>query len=183
MPHNQSGPVLLPSLYYEMVCKSGARLNLSYPQNTKAFLYYFTPPEKPRIAGQLRLRVASSDDPASFDSGSDLLISNGQPWLRRLCTVSKHYISLYQKLREEQLVSDDLDAVLSTFPHKSPTYHRSQVLYTLDDTFIVDFSTYQPHVFAVTEKGIGTTSFGSPFIESVQGREHPTQVHIQITIS
>jgi hypothetical protein len=45
-------------------------LHPSFPPDTKAFLYYFTSPEKPRIAGELRLRVASSDDPASFKSGS-----------------------------------------------------------------------------------------------------------------
>ena len=37
-----------------------------------------------RIAGELRLRVASSDDSASSESGSDLLGSNGRVHLRFL---------------------------------------------------------------------------------------------------
>ena len=45
----------------------------SSPPDTNAFLYYFTLPEKPRIAGELCLRVLSNDDLASFESGSDLL--------------------------------------------------------------------------------------------------------------
>ena len=55
-----------------------------YPPDTKAFLYYSIPPGKPRIAGELRLRFASSDDHASFENGSDLLRKNGHPWTRSL---------------------------------------------------------------------------------------------------
>jgi hypothetical protein len=84
---------------------------LVLPTKLEAFLYYFTSPEKPRIAGELRFRVTSSDDPASFESGSDLLKSNGQPWSRPLFVVSRLYIPLYEKLREERLVPDDLDAL------------------------------------------------------------------------
>ena len=48
--------------------------------------FYTTPcqKKKPRIAEELRLRVTSSDDPASFDSGSDLLRTDGLPWSRPL---------------------------------------------------------------------------------------------------
>jgi hypothetical protein len=69
-------------------------------------------PEKPRIAGNLRFRVTSSDDPSSFESGSDLLLVDGQPWSRPLHALPKYYLPLYDKLREEQLISDDLDKVL-----------------------------------------------------------------------
>ena len=47
-----------------------------FPSGTKAFLYYSMSPEKSRIDGELRLRVTSSDGPASFESGSDLLRPN-----------------------------------------------------------------------------------------------------------
>ena len=78
--------------------------------------------EKPRIAGELRLRVTSSDDPASFENGSGLLRIDGQPWSRPLCVLPKQYLSLYEKLREDRLVPDDLDAVLSTLPNKKLHY-------------------------------------------------------------
>ena len=87
----------------------------SYPSDTKAFLYYFTSPEIPRIAAELRLRIALSDDPASFESGSDLLRTDGLPWRRSLYALSQYYFPLFEKLREERLVPDDLDTVLSTF--------------------------------------------------------------------
>ena len=45
-----------------------------------------------------------NDDPASFESGSDLLRTNGQIWSRPLYVLPKFYILLYEKLREEHLV-------------------------------------------------------------------------------
>jgi len=100
-------------LRYDNITKRDARTNIPYPPDTKAFLYYSMSPEKPRIAGNLRFRVTSSDDPSSFESGSDLLLVDGQPWSRPLHALPKYYLPLYDKLREEQLVSDDLDKVLS----------------------------------------------------------------------
>ena len=70
-----------------------------YPPDTKVFLYYFIPPGKPRIAGELRLRVASSDDYASFEGGSDI-------WLRLLYSVSKYYTPLYEKLKGRRTCSE-----------------------------------------------------------------------------
>ena len=99
---------MTPRIYYKM------RLH-PYPPDTTAFLYYSTSPERPPISGELRLRVASSDDHASFESGSDLLLVNGQLWSRSLYVVSKFYPPLYEKLREEGFVSDELNAILSTF--------------------------------------------------------------------
>jgi hypothetical protein len=122
MLHNHSSPVLAPRLFYDMTWldnESGSRIYPLYPTDTKAFLYYFTSPNKPHIAGELRLRVAPSNDFSSFESGSDLLKPNGQPWSRPLYVLPKHYIPLYEKLREDRLVPDDLDAVLSTFTQKS----------------------------------------------------------------
>ena len=129
---------------------------LPFPPNTNAFLYYLTPPEKPQIAGELRLRVTSSDDPASFESGSDLLRSNGLPWSRPLYSLRKYYnpSPLYESLREDQLVSDDLDAILSTLSLKFPNYHQGHYLYRLNDTFILDFSKFELTFFIITEQGM-----------------------------
>ena len=61
-----------------------------------------------RIAGELRLRVVSSKDAASFESG-------------------------------KEPVPDDLDTVLEAFPTRKIRRGLSQVLYTLNDSFVVDF--------------------------------------------
>jgi hypothetical protein len=170
--HNQSSPVISPRLIYDTKLESGKWTSLSYPPNTKAFLYYYTLPEIPRIGGELRFRVASSDDPASFESGSDLMKPNGQVWSRPLFVLSKAYIPLYEKLREELFVPDDLDAVLSTFPHTFGQYRQSQCLYTLNDTFIVNFSASKQAVAVITEQGMEKLRLRGLFSEKIHGRPY-----------
>ena len=160
---NQSIPVVAPCLYYD---RSMVTKRFSCPPDTKAFLYYFTPPDKPRIAGEVRLRVTPKDDPASFESGFDLLKTDGRPWMRPLCLLSKNCIPLYEKLREDQLVPNDLDAVLSTLPSTYLQYSPGQLLYTLNDTFIVDFSKLSWIFTVVTEQGMKKLPFGKPFSSS-----------------
>ena len=153
-PSDSMGLTQTPRLIYETITLSGIGKILSYPPDIKAFLYYFTSPEKPRIAGELRFRVASSDDHASFQTGSDLLKSDGQIWSRPLHVLSERYTPLYEILREDKLIPDELDAALSTLPSKYPRYSHRTYLYTLNDTFIVDFS-HGKHqsLFVITEKG------------------------------
>ena len=134
-----------------------------YPPDTMAFLYYSTSPKRPPIAGELRLRVTSSDDHASFESGFDLLTLDGQqPWSRSLYHVSKFCLPIYEKLREEGFVSDKLNAILSTFPSKLP---RRRPLYTLNDAFVIDFSITSQSLFAITEHGIAALYFPGPCVE------------------
>jgi hypothetical protein len=154
--------VMGEKLHYE---RKPTGMRSLYPSDTKAFLYYSTSPEKPRIAGELRLRVTSSDDAASFDSGSDLLLQNGRPWMRPLYTLSKFYPILYGKLREDQLVQDDLDAVLSNLPSEHLLYRRSAFLYSLKDTFIVDFSSFESNFFVITEQGVERLSLFRLFFD------------------
>jgi hypothetical protein len=123
-------------------------------------------PEKPRIAGELRLRVTSSDDPASFESGSDLLRTNGLPWSRPLYILSKHYPPLYEKLREEQFIPDDLDRVLVTLPERRIQYSRHNVLYTLNDTFIINFvSNNSSRFLVITEQGVESLRINRLFFD------------------
>ena len=140
----------------------------STPPDTKAFLYYLTLRERPRIAGELRLRVVSSDDPASFESGSDFLKSNGQPWSRSLLALSKTYAPLYEKLREEGFVPDELDTVLSTFFPKMP---RGHPLYTLNDTFIINFNSHKMYFSIISEQGVKALRFCGPFYNDRNGRK------------
>jgi hypothetical protein len=169
----QSSLVKVPSLYHEKMTDGDEKapkkaVYKPYPPGTKAFLYYSMSPEKPRIAGELRLRVTSSGDPASFESGSDLLRTDGLPWSRPLYNLSKYYPPLYEKLREDQFIPDDLDRVLATLPKKKIQYSRSQVLYTLNDTFIVNFGNTSPHFLVITEQGVESLRIRDTFFD---GRE------------
>ncbi len=63
-----------------------------YPKQTTGFNYYWTHPDLPATAGQLRFRLTPSRDPSLFKSGSDLLRPNGLPWsvsMARLFGVQK----------------------------------------------------------------------------------------------
>ena len=127
-------------------------------------------PGKPRIAGELRFRVTSSDDPASFESGSDLLRQNGQPWSRPLCILPKFYPPLYAKLREEGFIPDDLDRILLTLPLIYPRYNSiRQRLYALNDTFVVDFSSVGSFLF-ITEQGVETLPLFKIFLDNRRKR-------------
>ena len=130
---------------------------LALPTRHESILYYSRSSEKPRIAGELRLRV-TSNDAASFESGSDLLRTDGRVWSRPLYSISKHYPSLYEKLREDRLIPEDLDIVLSTLPSRGQSCIRSHFFYTLNDTFIVDFSSSWKSFFVITEQGLKVTN-------------------------
>jgi hypothetical protein len=135
IPRGQATPVNgAVVLHYQRKRSMPVGLSKSFPIGTKGFLYYSMSPERPRIAGELRLRVTSSDDPASFESGSDLLRTDGLPWSRPLYILTRIFPPLYEKLQEERLIPDDLDRFLLTLPPASINYSRSQILYTLNDT-------------------------------------------------
>ena len=91
---------------------------------------------------------------------SDLLRTDG------VCHGRVHFIlfqnpitSLYEKLRQDQLIPDDLDGALATIPKNLIQYSRNSVLYTLNDTFILNVSHSTPYFFAVIEsrRGVATT--------------------------
>ena len=155
----QSSTLKSPRIY----CGKLSYKHRTFPPDTKAFLYYSIPPEKPRIAGELRLRVASSDNLASFESGSDLLLSDGRAWTRRLVTLSKDDLRLYEKLKEDGFISDDLHSALSTLPKK--IMHNSP-FYTLHDPFLVNFSVTHATFFVITEQGVGELLFQKVFTDN-----------------
>jgi hypothetical protein len=164
---NQSSPVLSSRLYYDLAARILRRRCMCIPPDTKVFLYYFTSPEKPRIAGELRLRVVQSDDPVSFESGSDLLGVDGRRWSGPLYFVSRHNDLLYQKLREEGLVPDDLDAALSTLHPKWPVGrdYGGELLYTLNDPFVIDFAKNELFFTVITEHGVEAMQLSDLFVE------------------
>ena len=77
---------------------------------------------------------------------------------------SQYHVPLYEKLRENGLVSDDLDAVLSTLPR---IIRKCQEIFTLNDTFkfVVDFSSQDLYFNVITEQKIETLQFVRPFVE------------------
>jgi len=95
------------------------------------------------------------------------LTSNGRPWLRPLYVLPKYHLPLYEKLREDRLVPDDLDAVVSTFTQRYD--HQSQPLYTFNDAFIVNFSFSKVCLSVITEQGMEVLRLSGPFFELRDG--------------
>jgi hypothetical protein len=68
---------------------------------------------------------------------------------------------------------DDWVTFLSTVPPKLLIRSKTQLLSTLNDPFIVDFSIRYVSLFAFTQQGIETLPFIGPFIEERHG---PTRI-------
>ena len=94
------------------------------------------------------------------------MLKNGRTWSRSLYGISKCYIPLYEKLREEQIIPDDLHEVLSTLPSNKAHHRTGQFMYTLNDEFIVDFSKNGLFFFVITEQGAETLPFHKIFFDN-----------------
>ena len=57
-----------------------------------------------------------------------------------------------KKLREDGLIPDDLDKALSALPSQRYNYCPSRILYALNDTFILDFSSYSRFASSLPNK-------------------------------
>ena len=116
-----------------------------YPPDTKAFLYYSMSSEKPRIAGELRLRVTSSNDTALFESGWDLLRPDGQIWSRSLFIFQSSTILCMKNRGKINLSRTTWIRFWPSSPQKKFLSPKS--------TFIVDFSFKRWVPCAITEQG------------------------------
>ena len=92
--------------------------------------FYSTLRRQKGIVGELR---PLSDDPASFESGSDLLTLNGRPWSRSHFTLSQKNLILTEGLGGT-ICSGRLGLGRSFIDFTSWN-RRSQILYTLNDTY------------------------------------------------
>lgn len=113
--------ILRPPGYIDASSKKRVQpshLNLTYaarlqpfPSNTRGYLYYYSSPQLPPTAAEVRFRLADRTDlPAASTEWEDLLLPTGLPWSIPLWKIafSKQYSFLRRLLRREELVADDL---------------------------------------------------------------------------
>ena len=123
-------------------------------------------PENPPIAGELRLLVTSSND-AAFSkvdrTSCDRMVRYGRIhfilFQNIFCMKNWGKIDLFQK-----------------------TCKFRQILYTLNDTFIVNFSSPRTVFFIITEQGVHYYWMYFSIVV-VSARVDPTKVNIKIIIS
>ncbi|PSS29808.1 hypothetical protein PHLCEN_2v2704 [Hermanssonia centrifuga] len=108
-----------------------------FPEGTHGFLYYHSPEWAPRLAGQLRFRITSSPNPASFSSGTDLKW-HGIPWQRPLLALSRlrDFDAMEDILLRDGLVSKDtLLACDKSATLRSGVYGSSRLIYAFGQPF------------------------------------------------
>ncbi|KAK0216547.1 hypothetical protein EDD85DRAFT_870226 [Armillaria nabsnona] len=127
-----------------------------YPNQTTGFYYYWTHPDLPATAGQLRFRLTPSNDPSLFKLGSDLLRPNGLPWsvsLARLFGLQKFYYT--DILLEDGLVTKDL--VYSDYFRLYQRYRlnlHSVLLQSFEEVFPLDLPQPSQILHVVTPRGV-----------------------------
>ena len=164
-------------IHYDLNGKQDALIHPPYPSETKAFLYCFMSPEKPRIAGELRLRVTTSDDRLS---------RVGWTSCEQMVNYDRVHFMLFQILISSvsktegrtNFVSDNRQSFID-FAFNKP-YPRGHLSYTLDDTFIVDFSCFSSSLLNKAWRGYHCLKY---FRWSCNAEGYTLQVHIQIAIS
>ncbi|KAF9031316.1 hypothetical protein BJ165DRAFT_1599301 [Panaeolus papilionaceus] len=148
---------------------------IPFPSGTRGFLYYHSPSDRPRIAGQLRFRVTPSDDPASFSHGHDLTFSRTSPrsptpWNIYCFNIpnNKAYASLHSHLVNEGLVEGSLVAAIRKMRPIQKLDNGTKFLFTLSDPFEIDYAK-SPIIKlrAVTEYGQGNITYIRTLSESI----------------
>ncbi|KAF9466179.1 hypothetical protein BDZ94DRAFT_1319807 [Collybia nuda] len=109
--------------------------------NSFGFLYYHLPPGLPAIAGEIRLRLTPTSDPASWDQGHDVRRSRGDIWSLSILDIlqEKRLEPLLEKLISEGHVTPEVLARCKTLSHTFDRRPFQHVLYGLSQPFFVDF--------------------------------------------
>ena len=130
---------------------------LAFPADTRGFLYYYTPPKAPPLAGEVRFRLASGPD--RFHDGEDLLSTDKIPWSISLFAMANrpNYVPLGEHLQMEGVVSP---ATLGKWAQNKLPRHsglrrdHNPVLYYLRQPFFLRFNALFVGVYTVTQRQI-----------------------------
>ncbi|TFK46221.1 hypothetical protein OE88DRAFT_1044729 [Heliocybe sulcata] len=102
--------------------QSGGRTT-PFPPDSHGFLYWHLESDAPPILGQVRFRITTSSDPATFPSGRDLQLPHGGTWKIPLFRIARWsgYSGLRAQLLSEKLVTAK---VLDTVMNSSASYQN-----------------------------------------------------------
>ncbi|TFK46202.1 hypothetical protein OE88DRAFT_1739659 [Heliocybe sulcata] len=70
---------------------------IRFPPDSQGFLYWHLDPDAPLLSGQVRFRITTSSDPATFPEGRDLQLPDGGTWNISLFDIARR--STYSGLR------------------------------------------------------------------------------------
>ncbi|TFK45340.1 hypothetical protein OE88DRAFT_1222537 [Heliocybe sulcata] len=107
--------------------RSGGHGYIPYPPESRGFFYWHLDQDAPPVTGQVRFRITTSSDPATFPSGRDLRLPDGDIWNISLLRIARYtrYSGLRAHLFSEELVAAN---VLDTAPNISASYQAHPLI-------------------------------------------------------
>ncbi|KAK0236745.1 hypothetical protein EDD85DRAFT_952688 [Armillaria nabsnona] len=164
---------------------------ISFPDKTTGFLYYWTHSDLPATAGQIRLRLTSTNDPSLFESGSDLHKPDGTPWAIPLARLLRDgsgsgYI---QMLLNDGLVSKELIRSKYFRLYEKLRFRATSVLIeSFDDVFPLSFPRSALSISAASSDGAAQVQLrldDQPWVENLKLAEPGKRVyaHVRLQIS
>lgn len=142
-------------------CNILSQRGTRFPSGVQGFLYYHHPPPDLPTAGEVRFRITSSNDPASWASGTDFMRTDGMPWSlptlflaqinhSKLKGHVRTYEGLWSLLQRDELVSSKAIGWCNEIFDASPcSFHASsRFIHSLGRPFPIRFdSTHMnPHI-------------------------------------
>ncbi|KAF9552445.1 hypothetical protein CPC08DRAFT_714603 [Agrocybe pediades] len=136
--------------------KSGKYKHLPFPSGTSGVLYYHQ--SILEESSSVRFRICHDVDELSFKSGRDLILPPREgeettPWHVPLHSIAslKTFGAFQQLLLDDKLVDP---ALLKDITHPRLINSRAKILYSLNDPFVMDVSTYSFRCRFMSRKGL-----------------------------
>ncbi|TFK45333.1 hypothetical protein OE88DRAFT_1221970 [Heliocybe sulcata] len=124
---------------------SGHR-DIPFPSDSQGFFYWHLHRDGPPITGQVRFRITTSSDPATFPSGRDLQLPNGRTWHISLFDIARRsqYSGLRAHLLSEKVVTKNvLDTAMNVSARNGTAIAHpvtgSLLIWKFGQRFLVEF--------------------------------------------
>lgn len=137
------------SIHFSRILRGGdetAFIYMPFPPDIRGWLYYHRPPHRPAIAGEIRFRRLPDGGAHDFNSGTDLALSNGVPYVLPLMQVApaQGYTMLQNMLLRDNLVDSSLMehciAIRREIGLKGHKWRSAQFVFSLEDPFILNLA-------------------------------------------
>ncbi|TFK46181.1 hypothetical protein OE88DRAFT_1648743 [Heliocybe sulcata] len=123
---------------------------IRFPPGSRGFLYWHLDPDAPLLSGQVRFRITTSSDPATFPNGRDLQLPDGGTWNISLFDIARRstYSGLRAHLISETLVTTKVlyAAMTISASHGKQILHPatgSLLIWKFGQRFLVDLQSLE----------------------------------------
>ncbi|TFK46179.1 hypothetical protein OE88DRAFT_1041024 [Heliocybe sulcata] len=130
--------------------------NIPFPMDAQGFLYWHLEKAAPPLSGQVRFRITTSSDPATFPSGRDLQLPDGRIWHMSLFEIAREskYSGLRAHLLSEKLVTAKvLDTALDISGSHGPEIRRpaagSLLIWKFGQRFLIDLQSHYVYLWVI----------------------------------